>query len=177
MKSHTALVLIDMQQGNFTGSDPIVAGNHLLNIAKELIRKARRANIPIIYILNNGGKGDPDEVGTPGWEIHSSIMPLKDDMLIQKITPDAFHKTNLKDSLNERNIENLVVMGLQTEYCIDTTCRHGSLLGYNILLVKDGHSTWDSDILSAQKIIAHHNSVLGNWFVKLEEAKYIDFPM
>jgi nicotinamidase-related amidase len=177
MKSHTALVLIDMQQGNFIGPNPIVAGDYLLNKAKGLIQKARRAKIPIFYILNNGGTGDPDEVGTSGWKIHSSIMPLKDDILIQKITPNAFHKTNLKDSLDKRNIENLVVMGLQTEYCIDTTCRHGSLLGYNILLVKDGHSTWDSDILSAQKIIAHHNSVLGNWFVELKEAKYIDFSM
>jgi nicotinamidase-related amidase len=177
MRSNTALVLIDMQQGNFVGPHPIVAGNRLLSIAKELIQKARRNKIQIFYILNNGGKGDPDEVGTSGWMIHSNIMPLEEDILIQKTTPDAFHKTNLRESLNERNIENLVVMGLQTEYCIDTTCRRGSLLGYNILLVKDGHSTWDSDILSAPEIIAHHNSVLGNWFVELKEVKDIDFAI
>ncbi|MFW9918042.1 MAG: cysteine hydrolase family protein [Candidatus Thorarchaeota archaeon] len=175
MSSKIALVIMDMQQCNFDNQHPIVGGDSLLGVAKELIQKARAADIPIVYVLNDGGKGAWDESGTPGWEIHSDITPNEGDILIEKTTPDAFHQTGLEEVLNIRSIKNLVVMGLQTEFCIDTTCRRGSILGYSIVLVRDGHSTWDSDILSASQIIAHHSSILGDWFVELKYAKEIDF--
>ena len=68
-------------------------------------------------------------------------------------------------------------MGLQTEFCVDTTCRRGSLLGYKIQLVKDGHGTWNSDILSAQQIIDHHNTELGGMFVELVSSANIKFSV
>jgi len=175
MNSKTALVIMDMQEGNFIGDDAIYAGKDLLIIASYILQKARDAGIPVIYVLNNGGAGEPDEVGTSGWQVHPDIKPNEKDILIQKTTPDAFHKTTLKDTLERLGIENLVIMGLQTEYCIDTTCRRGSLLGFTIKLVMDGHSTWDSDILSAPKIIAHHNAVLGNLFVELVNSSNFEF--
>jgi len=77
--------------------------------------------------------------------------------------------------LDIRGIKKLVITGLQTEYCVDTTCRRAYSLGYDVVLVKDAHSTWDSGDLSAQQIIDHHNNVLGGWFVTLknEEDVYL----
>ncbi len=175
MQDNTALVIMDMQQCNFDDQYPIVGGDTLLQIAKQLIQKARSAHIPIIYILNDGGKGACDESGTLGWEVHPAIGPADGDILIEKTTPDAFHETNLKEVLNARSIMSLVVIGLQTEFCVDTTCRRGALLGYHIRLVEDGHRTWDSKVLSAQKIIEHHNSVLGDWFVELVKSEDVEF--
>jgi nicotinamidase-related amidase len=174
MSGKTALVIMDMQQGNFDESYPIVAGDRLLHVTKHIIQKAREADIPIIYVLNDGGLGAIDESGEPGWEIHSDIKPEPNDILIEKKTPDAFHETDLMKTLDKKGIQRLVIVGLQTEFCVDTTCRRGSLLGYKIQLVKDGHSTWNSDDLSADQIIAHHNSVLSGWFVELvDSADYV----
>jgi len=66
-------------------------------------------------------------------------------------------------------------MGLQTEYCIYTTCRRAFSLGYVVILVKNAHSTWDSSCLTAQQIIWHHNYVLGGWFVVLKNEREIEF--
>ena len=44
-----------------------------------------------------------------------------------------------------------------------------------MILVKDAHSTWDTEHLTAPQIIAHHNNVLGGWFVELKEAGEIEF--
>lgn len=96
-------------------------------------------------------------------------------MLIQKHTPDAFHETNLHYELKSRKIKRLVIVGLQTEYCIDTTCRRAFTLGYEVTLVKDAHSTWDSSLITAQQIIDHHNHVLGGWFVTLKSEREIEF--
>ncbi|NIR86673.1 cysteine hydrolase [Candidatus Bathyarchaeota archaeon] len=171
----TALLIIDMQVGNFSEPASICKGDELLAKVKSLIAKARPAQIPIVYVQNNGGSGDPDAYGTPGWEIHPSIAPVKGDLVVQKQTPDAFHQTNLHHELESRGIKKLVIAGLQTEYCIDTTCRRAFSLGYKVVLVKDAHSTWDSPRFTAQQIIEHHNRVLGGWFAALKNEGEIEF--
>jgi nicotinamidase-related amidase len=170
-----ALLVIDMQIGNFEGENPIYNGQILLENIKLLILKARNAKTPIIYVQNDGGKGDPDEKGTRGWQIHPLIKPNKRDIIIEKNTPDSFYNTNLQEVLNVRNITKLVIGGLQTEFCVDTTCRRAYSLGYRIILVQDGHSTWNSAILSAQEIISHHNDILGSFFVSLKMQQEIFF--
>ena len=95
--------------------------------------------------------------------------------MVQKRHPDAFQDTNLQRELESRGIERLIVTGMQTEYCVDTTCRRAYSLGYGVTLVEDAHSTWDTDLLTAPQIIAHHNDVLGGWFTELEEASEIEF--
>ena len=171
----TALLVIDMQLGNFLEPYPIHEGSRLLSRVKNLIVKARSAQTKIIYVQNNGGKGNPDEYGSPGWEIHPSIKPEPGDLVIQKGSPDAFHETDLQQALKSRGIRKLVVAGLQTEYCVDTACRRAHSLGYDVVLVSDAHSTWGSDRLSATQIIEHHNAVLGGWFATLKDEKDITF--
>jgi len=173
--NNTALLIIDMQVGNFSEPNPILKANELLAKVKSLVAKARSAKIPIVYVQNNGRKGDPDEYGTQGWEIHPSIAPIEGNLVVQKRTPDAFHETNLHRELESMGIKKLVIAGLQTEYCIDTTCRRAFSLGYDVILVGDAHSTWDSSSLTAQQIIEHHNSVLGGWFATLKNEREIEF--
>jgi len=169
-----ALLVIDMQLGNF-GTNPVQKANELLTKTKSLIQKARTSNVPVIYVQNNGRKGDPDECGSEGWKIHPSIAPIQGEVLIQKKTPDAFHETNLNEELKSRQIAHLIVAGLQTEYCIDTTCRRAFSLGYDVTLVRDAHNTWDTQLLTAAQIIEHHNSVLSGFFVTLKSENEIVF--
>jgi len=171
----TALLVMDMQVGNFEDSDPVSNGETLLHRVKSLIGKARDAGVPIFYVQNKGGKGDPDEFGTVGWEIHPAIAPREGDPIVEKETPDAFHETLLHQRLRSKGIGKLVIAGLQTEYCLDTTCRRAYTLGYNVVLAKDAHSTWDSSLLTATQIIEHHNQVLGGWFVTLKDESEIQF--
>ena len=70
-----ALLVVDMQAGNFSKSDPIYKGDELLSKVKKLIEKAHSKDQLVIFIQNNGGVGDPDEYGTPGWSIHSLLLP------------------------------------------------------------------------------------------------------
>lgn len=164
-----------MQVGNFIGADPIYKGEELLKKASILISKFQSAVLPVIYIQNMGSTGDPDEVGTPGWHIHSQLVPTNNSLIIQKTTPDSFYNTNLNELLQSFRIKHLYVLGLQTEYCIDTTVRRAFSLGYKVTLVRDAHSTWDSANLKADQIINHHNNVLGDWFADLENTNEINF--
>jgi nicotinamidase-related amidase len=175
MSSSSALLVIDVQVCNFEESAPVYGGNDLLLRIGALITQARAAGVPIIYVQHCGPEGAVDWPGTPGWKIHPAIAPLQDDLVIEKRHPDAFQDTCLQGELESRGIQRPIIMGIQTEYCVDTTCRRAYSLNYDVTLVKDAHSTWDTELLTAPQIISHHNEVLGGWFVELKEASEIGF--
>ena len=175
MSNDTALLVIDVQNGMFAEDDPVYQGAVLLETIGELLAKARGAQVPVIYIQHNGGPGDSLEPGSAGWPIHPAIAPAVGEPVIQKATPDSFHETTLQAELEARGIVKLTIAGIQTECCIDTTCRRAASLGYQTTLVRDAHSTWDSRTLSAAQIIAHHNDALNGWFVTPKPASEIAF--
>ena len=132
----------------------------VLQTLQELIRECRSNDIPVIYIQHNGPKDHPLEKGTDGWRIHAAIAPQEGDNIVEKTTPDSFHNTNLSEVLQEKEIEHVILSGMQTEYCVDTTTRACSE-GYKVTLVSDAHSTFNTEVLRAEDIVKHHNAVLG----------------
>jgi nicotinamidase-related amidase len=174
MSCYTGLLVLDVQVGNLSEPDPAYEAGDLLARISDLIVRARAAQVPIIYVQNSGGKGDPDEPGTPGWQIHPAIAPIEGDVVIQKRTPDSFYETHLERELESKGIGELIIAGIQTDLCVDTACRRAFSLGYDVTLVKDAHSTWDTSVLTAPQIIAHHNHVLSA-FAELRAASDIEF--
>lgn len=173
--SKTALVIIDVQIGLLTNEMKTHNANELLLIIKDLIQKAREAYVHVIFIQHNGGPGHILEPNTSGWVIHPMISPQNGEKIIHKRYPDSFQDTSLRNELNKLDIQELIIAGLQTEWCIDTTIRRAYSLGYNVTVVEDGHSTSDYSILKASKIIEHHNYIFSGWFAKLKKAKEIEF--
>ncbi|WP_180955394.1 cysteine hydrolase family protein [Peribacillus deserti] len=169
-----ALLVIDVQNGMFQEGNVVYDGDRLLKNLKELIVQARSSETPIFYIQHNGAAGHPLEYGTKGWEIHPDITPNNQDVIIQKATPDSFFNTSLENELKKQRIEHLIITGIQSEACVDTTCRRAFSMEYKITLVSDTHSTWDSEDISAQQIINHHNGVL-RWFAAVSPSKDITF--
>jgi len=172
MSSDTALLIIDVQMGMFFEDEPVYNGEKLLQTLSGLIDKARQADVPVIYIQHNSKEFVE---GGPAWPIHPSIALVAGDVIVQKRNPDSFHETSLGDELEKMGIQKLVLGGLQTEYCVDTTCRRAYSLGYEVTLVEDGHSTWDNKHITAKQVIAHHNNTLDGWAVALKPAEDIQF--
>jgi len=170
----TALVVIDVQNAMFMEDDPVYQGEVLIRNIKNLIAKARTSGAPIFFVQHNEAAGQPLENGTFGWEIHPELAPTEQDIIIQKSTPDSFHNTDFEEQLQQQMVEHLVLAGIQTDICVDTTCRRAFSMGYSITLAADAHSTWDSGSLSAQQVIDHHNGVL-KWFSRIKETKDIQF--
>jgi nicotinamidase-related amidase len=173
--SDVALLVIDVQMFGFGEDSPVYAAESLIARINDLIARAREAGVPVIYVQHCGAEGEIIEPGTPAWEIHPAIAPAEGEPVVQKRHPDAFQETMLQAELASRGGKHLVVAGMQTEYCVDTTCRRAYSLGYDVVLAEDAHSTWDTEHLSAPQIIAHHNATLGGWFVTLKAACDITF--
>jgi nicotinamidase-related amidase len=169
-----ALVIIDVQKGMFQEGEAVYKGDMLISTLKTLIEKARSSNTPIFYVQHNAPVGKPLEFGKEGWEIHTEITPRQNDTIIQKTTPDSFLNTTLEVELSRKGIEHIHIAGIQTEACVDTTCRRAFSMGYKATLISDAHSTWSSSEISAQQIINHHNGVL-RWFADVYPSEEIVF--
>lgn len=176
MRKPAVLLLVDVQHAFYDGDKiPAVHENDaVLNRILAVLASARANNTPFIFIQHEGPQGHPLEQGTKGWMLHDA-MKVADETVIRKTRPDAFQRTDLQDRLETLEATRLVIVGNQTDFCIDTTCRRASSLDYQVTLLSDCHSTWDNEVLKAEQIIAHHNFVLGRQFVDLAKAEDLDW--
>ncbi|MED3729325.1 cysteine hydrolase family protein [Priestia filamentosa] len=178
MSKKTALLLVDVQNIMFSYEGGALWNEQqVLHNISSLLTKARQSNTTIIHIQHTDPRSDSMlSEGKFTWEIHRDVRPLPTEIVVRKSSWDAFYQTILHNKLQELRISNLVIAGMQTEFCLDTTCRRAYSLGYKEnILVKDAHSTFDTDVLSADKIIEHHNNILGSRFVTLKESREIIF--
>ena len=155
MTDNTALLIVDVQVGLIEEDPAVHDAATMLRRINDLISRARKAHVPVFYVEH---VEDPDEFGP----IHPEIAPQDGDVVIQKLTPDAFYQTVLQDELDRLHIKKVILAGFQTEYCIDTICRRAWNLGYDVILVEDAHSTFttDNSPINARQIIGHHSNVL-----------------
>jgi nicotinamidase-related amidase len=169
--NHPALLIIDVQLGIFMRKHhdgmAVYREEALLSNIKTIIQRARSTNAPVIYVQHMYTDFPLMEKGQPMWDIHPDVKPGENDVVIEKYHADAFHESALDETLKQLGVTDLIITGLQTAYCVDTTCRRAHSLGYKNVLVSDGHSTLDSEILTAEQIIAHHNAVLGSQFAEV----------
>ena len=177
MGDKTALVVIDTQRGMFEtpGVPPVPDGERMLERIEYLLGEARGKGATVVHVRHGDGPGHPLEKGTEGWEIHPRVAPRDGEPVVDKETPDSFLRTTLKDELERRGVGRLVLAGMQTEYCVDTTCRRAFALGYAVTLAADAHGTWDDGALTATQIVAHHNAVMGNGFARVVPAAEVSF--
>ena len=158
------LLVVDMQVAMFDPADPVHDGARLLATVGSLVSRARASEVPVIYVRQDGRPGSGLGPGERGNDIHPDVAPRAGEPVVGKTTPDSFHNTALDVVLSGLAVRKLLVCGIQTDLCVDTTCRRAASLGYDVVLVRDAHSTWPRLELTAEQIIAHHNDILCDWF-------------
>jgi nicotinamidase-related amidase len=157
----TAVLVIDVQQALCTGTDAAFDLNGVIERINSVTARARAVGAAAVFIQHEEAEGS-FKLGTDGWQLASGIETRSDDVRVRKTTPDSFNRTELHALLQARGVTDLVICGLQSDFCVDTTVRRALSLGYEVALVADAHSTVDNGVLSAAQIIAHHNTTLSN---------------
>jgi nicotinamidase-related amidase len=122
--------------------------------------KARAAGAPVIHVQHEGEPGHRLDPAGPGFPLHPAVAPQPSDHLVTKRHCDSFYETGLSDLLKRLSVGTLVVGGCMTQWCIDTSCRRAVSLGYDVILVGDGHMNGGSGALTFEQVIAHHNATL-----------------
>lgn len=168
MTTNAAFLIIDTQVGVV---EHAYAKEQMLENIKTLLTQARERHVPVVYVQHEEPQGYQLEPGTPAWQIHPSISPREGEPIVHKQSPDSFYDTTLQEVLQAQGIKHLIVVGAQSNYCVDTTTRRALSMGYDVTLVSDAHTTDDSDALTAQQIIAHHNATLNGFWAGEHQAR------
>lgn len=103
--------------------------------------KRNRGN-PKIKIGDMGPMGRILIDGEEGSDFVPENAPLEGELVISKPGKDAFYNTGLRDYLVTRNISNLVITGVTTDVCVQTTMRCANDRGYDCLLIEDGTDSY-----------------------------------
>jgi nicotinamidase-related amidase len=156
--SKTALLVIDVQSALVASA---YRGADLVAVIGGLLTRARAAGIPIVYLQHFDATYQPLIKGSAGWRIHEGVAPKPGEIVIEKAASDGFYQTDLQSELDRLSVERLVVCGLQTEFCVDATCRAAFSRGFEVVLAADAHSTTDA-IAPAAVVVQHHNYALAN---------------
>lgn len=126
-----ALLIIDMQVGLFHGPEKPYQGERILANIRRLVVQARTNQVPIFAVRHTGPQGSPIAAGSPFWQLLPALELDADiDTLFDKFRPNAFHGTDLARQLQSARVEELYVVGMKSQFCIDSTCRSAADLGF-----------------------------------------------
>jgi nicotinamidase-related amidase len=141
--SRTALIVIDVQE-SFRVRANWKAVNHpdIADRVNRLVRAARDKGELVVWVLHSepgtGGAFDPAEGHV---RLIDGLEPLPGEPLITKTSHNAFTTTNLQQLLTQHGVTELVISGIRTEQCCETTARVASDFGYDVVFVTEATAT------------------------------------
>lgn len=142
---NTALVIIDIQNDYFPhGKCELFQAERALTVTQKLLKHFRTEKLPIFYVQHISPENATFFLpNTKGVQIHKDIEPSSSENVIVKHMPNSFHETNLHEMLSSLSIKNLVMCGMMTHMCVDTSVRAAKDLGYYVTLIADACTTKD----------------------------------
>ena len=175
----TCLIVIDAQESfrqrtYFTERDLPA----YLEAQNALIEGAQKARMPIVRVFHVDG---PAEASNP-FAVESGhvrplegLAPFEAALTVRKSRHSALVGTGLDVWLTQQGVTRIIVSGVRTEQCCETTTRHASDLGWSVDFVTDATLTWDmkqpdGSPLSAQDIKARTATVIAGRFATLATA-------
>jgi len=125
-----------------------VREGHMPNMADcHPVKHWRSLNVSKIAVGARGTLGKILVRGEPGWEIIDELKPNFDkEVVIDKPGKGAFYATELESILRNRNIQNLILVGVTTDVGVYTTMREANDRGFDCLMVTDGTAAADPEV-------------------------------
>ncbi len=129
---------------------------------RTLIHTARQNGIEVIYIRHDDGEGEPLTKGTDGFEIYEAFAPDEGEMIFDKTFNSPFRDTGLLEYLKSKDETELIVAGLQTDYCMDATVKCGFEHGFKVYVPACTNSTFDNAFMTAEETYRYYNEFMWN---------------
>ena len=163
----TALIIIDVQNILVeTGFET----EKLLEKIAYLQDRARSKNIEIIYVQHIE---NPEAQTSDDWQLSALLNRKPDEKVFQKRYNSIFKETGLKEYLDQQGIEQLVLCGMQTEYCVDTSVKVGFEYGYKLIIPEGAVTTFDGEDIPAETLNELYENIWEERFADVLDYKTI----
>ena len=137
-----ALMLIDVQRNMLEPPAPVPSAVSTREALQDLLLRARQAGALVIHVQNDGPPGEPDEPGTDGWQF---VFPVSaGELIVRKDQDDTFAANPaLAEELSAKGITEVVIAGMQSNYCVAESSRGALKQGLQAVLASGAHATYD----------------------------------
>jgi nicotinamidase-related amidase len=166
----SALLVIDAQMNLLDGPSAVPSASRTTARIAELLAAARDAGALVVHLQNDGRPGARDEPGSPGWAIHPAVEPRPDEPLLRKSGDDGFEGTDLDALLRQAGVHRLAVAGLLSEMCVSATIRAAFARGFEVVLVRGAHATYDLEEIPAEVVSRVAEHALGDQLELLDSS-------
>jgi nicotinamidase-related amidase len=163
---NSALIIIDIQNDYFPGGAcELVNPERAAGQAKKVLNTFRQKGLPVYHVrhISNYPGATFHLEGTKGSEIHTIVAPLPEEKVIIKHAPSAFLQTDLSKELMAQGVSHLVICGMMSHMCIDTSVRAAMDYGFKVTLLEDACATkdlvWNGTVIPASTV---HNTFMAS---------------
>ena len=153
------LLVIDTQVG--ITDDRLYKFEEVRSNIKELIALARENDVEVVYVQHDDGPGTGFSVGDEEFQVYEEFAPQGDEKIFIKTVNSALHPTvGLLDYLKTKKEDALMIVGLQTNFCIDATIKSAFDHGFEIIVPEYTNSTFDNEYISKEKCYQYYNEFM-----------------
>lgn len=164
------LLVIDIQKG--ITDKRLFNFESFINATTRIIAAARDNQVEVIYFQHDDGPGTGFSIGDEDFEIAEQVNPKDGEKIFVKKINSCFGNKEFADYI--KNETDLMIIGLQTNFCIDATVKSAFEKGYNVIIPQEANSTFDNDYMTGEMTYKYYNEMM--WpkrfatFVTVEEA-------
>lgn len=136
--------------------------NSFVANVEKIIDAARMNNIEVIYVCHDDGPESELTKGTEGFDIYEKFKPINEEKIFVKQVNSAFKESGLLEYLISKGEKDVIIVGLQTDYCIDGTIKCGFEHGLNMIVPAYANTTVDNKFMSAENSYKYYNEFIWN---------------
>ena len=152
------LLVIDIQKG--ITDERLHAFESFISNTKKIIETARQNNVEVIYVQHDDGPGTGFSIGDRDFEIADQVAPRDGEKIFYKTINSAFGNKELAEYLEQSKEKDLMIVGLQTNFCIDATVKSAFERGYNVIIPQGTNSTFDNDYMDGETTYRYYNDMM-----------------
>ena len=148
------LIVIDMQKALM--DDALYNRDGLLKNVAALIAAARAQGVEVVYVQHDAGPGTGFSAGDEGFEIADEVAPQAGEKVFVKRINSAFGNQEFAACLEAAKDDTLMIVGLQTNFCIDATVKSAFERGYDVIVPEGANSTFDNPYMTGETTCAYY---------------------
>lgn len=126
----------------------------------KLIDESRKNNVEVIYVRHDDGAENELTKGKAGFEIYEKFKPTNKERIFDKVVNSAFKGTGLLEYLLDKGEKDIIICGLQSDYCIDATIKCGFEHSFNIIVPAFANTTVENKFMSAEQSYKYYNEFM-----------------
>lgn len=189
-QTRTALINVDMQRC-FVEASPLASPDGLIVLSRinALAAACRKAGVLVVH-TRGWMRADGSNLGVMGElvppfivalytegsdtaQLHEGLNVAPEDIIVDKPRYGAFHATDLELILRSRGIDTVIISGIATNICCETTAREAAQRDFRVIFLSDGTATKEMGGVSAADLQSATCASLGMVFAKIAKTEEV----